>query len=86
MSCGVGCRHSSHPALLWLWCRSAATALIGPLAWKLPYVEGAALKSKKRKKKFLLGGIIILAGRGNRGIEENEEIIRGLYEIMCVKL
>ena len=24
-------------ALLWLWCRPAATALIGPLAWEPPY-------------------------------------------------
>ena len=34
------------PALLWLWCRLAAAALIGPLAWELPYAEGAALKIK----------------------------------------
>ena len=26
MSCGVGGRHSSDLALLWLWCRPAATA------------------------------------------------------------
>ena len=32
------------PALLWLWCRPAAAALIGPLAWKLPYAMGVALK------------------------------------------
>ena len=25
------------PALLWLWCRLAAEAPIGPLAWELPY-------------------------------------------------
>ena len=24
-------------ALLWLWCRPAAVAAIGPLAWELPY-------------------------------------------------
>ena len=42
------------PVLLWLWL--AATALIRPLAWELPYVAGAALKSKKKKKliKFFL--------------------------------
>ena len=38
------------PALLWLWHRPAAAAPIGPLAWKPPYVEGAALKKKKGKK------------------------------------
>ena len=35
------------PALLWLWCRLAAAAPIGPLAWEPPYAEGMALKSKK---------------------------------------
>ena len=38
-------------ALLWLWCRPAAVALIRPLAWELPYAIGAALKRKKEKKK-----------------------------------
>ena len=33
-------------ALLWLWCRPAAAALIRPLAWELPYAAGVALKSK----------------------------------------
>ena len=50
MSCGVGCRHSSDPALLWLWCRPAATALTEPLAWEPPYAAGAALKMTKRQK------------------------------------
>ena len=44
MSCGVVCRHGSDPALLWLWCRPGPTALIQPLAWKLPYAAGVALK------------------------------------------
>ena len=30
-------------ALLWLWCRPAAAALIQPLAWELPYAMGVAL-------------------------------------------
>ena len=50
MSCGVGHRHGLDPALLWLWHRPAATAPIGPLAWKLPYAVGAALKRQKKKK------------------------------------
>ena len=33
------------PALLWLWCRPAAVALIRPLAWEPPYAKGEALKS-----------------------------------------
>ena len=52
MRCGIGHRRGSHPALLWLWWRPAATALIRPLAWEPPYAMGAALeKAKKRQKK-----------------------------------
>ena len=51
MSCGIGRRHGLDPKLLWLWCRPAAVAPIGPLAWKLPYAMHVALKSKKKKKK-----------------------------------
>ena len=51
MSCGVGRRHSSDPALLWLWRRPMATALIGPLLWEPPYAAGAALEKEKRQKK-----------------------------------
>ena len=51
VSCGVGYRHGPDPVLLWLWCRLAAVALIGPLAWEIPYDAGVALKSKKKKKK-----------------------------------
>ena len=40
----MGCKHSSDPALLWLW---SAAALIRPLAWELPYAKGAALKSEE---------------------------------------
>ena len=45
MGYGVGRRRSSDPALLWLWCRLAAAALLGPLAWEPPCATGAALKS-----------------------------------------
>ena len=51
MSCGVGGRQGSDPALLWLWHKPEATAPIGPLAWEPPYAAGAALKKKKTKKK-----------------------------------
>ena len=51
MSHGVGDRRSSDLALLWLWRRPAATALIRPLAWGPPYAAGRALeKAKKRQK------------------------------------
>ena len=51
MSCGVGHRRGSNLALLLLWCRPVATALIQPLAWEPLYVTGAALKRPKKKKK-----------------------------------
>jgi len=70
VSCGVGCRRGSDPALLWLWRRPVATAPIQPLAWEPPYAAGAAeeiatttttttttkrqKKKKKRKHKRIL--------------------------------
>ena len=50
MSCSVGCRQGSDPALLWLWRRLVATA-IRSLAWESPYAEGVALEKAKRQKK-----------------------------------
>ena len=47
VSCGVGCRHGSDLALLWLWCRPAGAAPIRSLAWELPYATSAALKINK---------------------------------------
>ena len=49
MSCGIGHRWGSDPMLLGLWCRPAATTLIGPLAWESPYAMGVALKRQKKK-------------------------------------
>ena len=49
--CGVGCRCGSDPALLWLWRRPVAAALIGPLAWEPPYAAGAAQRNSKKTKK-----------------------------------
>ena len=51
MSCGVGHRRGSDLALLWLWGRPAAVALIRPLAWEPPYAASAALEKDKKKKK-----------------------------------
>ena len=51
MSCGVGCRPGLDPALLWLWWRPTATALIRLLAWEPPYAEGVAPEKAKRPKK-----------------------------------
>ena len=38
-------------ALLWLWSQLAASP-IQSLAWELPYATGAALKSKRKKKRI----------------------------------
>ena len=51
MSCGVGRRCGLDPPLLWLWCRLAARAPIGPLPWEPPYAAGAALRRKTNKNK-----------------------------------
>ena len=58
-------------ALLWLWCRPAALALIKPLAWEPPYASSVALKSKKKKKKkkkrdFLKKFLKILKKKGKK--------------------
>ena len=69
MSCVVCHRCSWDPALLWLWHRPAATALIKPLAWEPPYASDAALKGQKTKKiklklkKFVEGNKIRKANR-----------------------
>ena len=50
VSCGVGCRCGSDLALLWLWHRLVATALIRRLPWEPPYAMGAAPEKAKRQK------------------------------------
>ena len=47
--CHELCRHSSDLALLWLWPRLAAVALIQLLAWEPPYAVGVALKNKTKQ-------------------------------------
>ena len=46
-SCDARCRHGTDPALLWLWFRPVAAALIRPLAWELPHAVPGALKKNK---------------------------------------
>ena len=50
MSCGIGCRCGLDPALLWLWCRPVATALIRSLAWILHMPQCGPKKDQKKKK------------------------------------
>ena len=51
VSCVVGRRPGSDPALLWLWCRLVVVALIQSLAWELPYAMAVDLKSKVEEEK-----------------------------------
>ena len=52
VSCGIGQRFGSDPALLWLWLRPAAAVPIPPLAWELSYgYTFGPIKQKKKKKK-----------------------------------
>ena len=64
MNCGVGRRRGSDLALLWLWCRPAAVALIRPLVWEPPYAVGAALKRTKKTNNLETG---IFSQESNRG-------------------
>ena len=50
-SCSVSHRCSLEPALLWLWCRLAAAALIRPLTWELALAAGVSIKRKRKRKK-----------------------------------
>ena len=40
------------PALLWLWHRLAAIALIRPLPWEPLYAVGVALKKKRKRNEL----------------------------------
>ena len=51
VSCRVSPRQGLDLALLWLWYRPMATALIQPVSWKPLYAMGAALKRQKKKKR-----------------------------------
>ena len=60
MSCGVGHRHGSDLALLWLWRRPVATAPIQPLDREPPYALGMSLKRQKMKKKKVLALTLLI--------------------------
>ena len=67
MSCGVGHRLGSDPALLWLCHRLAATAPIRPLTWEPPYAAGVALKKVSRSsERAVLRAALALAQRSAR--------------------
>ena len=60
MSCGIDRKHGLDSALLWLWCRPAATVLIQPLTWEPPYAMGAALKRQKKNCVLSINNILQL--------------------------
>ena len=66
MSCGIGRRCGLDLALLWLWHRPAATALLRPLVWEPPCAMGAVLRGQKTKKKSASSG----PGSGSRLFEQ----------------
>ena len=57
------------PALLWLQCRLAATALIQPLTWEPPYAVGTALKRQKKNQPQ----IILPKTHDNKTIKSHKE-------------
>ena len=59
MSCGVGRRQGSDPALLWLWCRLVAVAPIGTLSFVFNYAAGAALYTVNKHN-----GLLVCSRRG----------------------
>ena len=54
VSCGVGHGCGSDLALLGLWCRLAAAALIRPLALEPPYDAGVAPEKTKKNTEFVI--------------------------------
>ena len=67
MSCGAGHRCGSDLALLWLWHRPAATALIRPLAWEPPYAMGVDLKRQNKKQKKTMMLLECASRKGGKG-------------------
>jgi len=52
MSCGVGCRRSLDPMLLWLWCRPVAVSLLTP-SLGTSMCGGWGLEKAKKEKDIM---------------------------------
>ena len=61
VSCGVVRRWGWDLALLWLWDRLVATALIRSLAWGPPGAMGVALKRQNNNNTYINQNSMILA-------------------------
>ena len=72
MSCGVGRRRGSDPALLWLWHRPVGTVPIGPLAWEPPYAAGAAQEIAKSEKNIYWSSHCVAA---ETNMTRNHEVV-----------
>ena len=89
MSCGVSHRCGSNLALLWLWCKPAAIALIQLLALELSYAMAIALKKQKKIKnknnKIGLQGCVPFTGSKGESIYLPFPVSRGcLHSLACV--
>ena len=59
-------------ALLWLWCRLAAKALIQPLAWELPYAADVALNKKKERQNYIESSLFTRLSSLGYSLEQNQ--------------
>ena len=87
MSCGVDHRHSLDLALLWLWRRLAATALIRLLVGELPYANRCGPKKTRKKNNFAAtsGGKKVLSSVGScQGEENKSECAAHWPPILCM--
>ena len=64
MSCRVGRRRGLDRALLWLWGRPAASALIQPLDWEPPCAVDVALEKEKKTKNKTNNQMVIMRDVG----------------------
>ena len=83
MSHDVGRSRGSDLALLWLWCRAAATAPIRPLVWDsiCPKCGPKKTKRQKKKKKNVLNESIEIIL-----LHLNPWVQTSLFNILCYKM
>ena len=70
-------------ALLWLWCRLAAMALIQPLAWELPHALGVALKTPKKKFILIMHNTLFLGSHTSKAPGLGVEVLE-VWHLSCL--